>query len=333
MRNSNFNPTQSVRRARTLDGLATYDTATVDSAGAYLIGELERLDPTIHEPLVSVSWSRDIQLREDVTIADETSSFTNSTFAAVGGVNPNGKAFIGTDTNAISGVSLDIGKTGQPLYLWGMELSYTIPELLSAEKLGRPVDTQKFDAIKLKHQMDIDEMVYIGDSALGVKGLVNSSKVTASNVTGGTWAGKTSDQILADVNALLTAVWGASGWAVCPGELRVPPVQFAALVSMKVSTAGNMSVLQYLKDNSLSLSINGRPLNIQPVKWLTGAGASGADRMIAYTNDRSRVRYPLVPLQRTALEYRSLYQLTTYFGRLGCVEFVYPETCGYSDGI
>ena len=55
--------------------------------------------------------------------------------------------------------------------------------------------------------------------------------------------------------------------------------------------------------------------------------------MIAYTNDPMRVRFPLVPLQRTPLEYRGIQQLTTYFGRLGVVEVVYGETIGYVDGI
>jgi hypothetical protein len=338
---------QLLRRARTTDAFSTYDRRTIDSAGAFLIGELERLDPTMHEPLVSVMWSRDIQLREDVSLADETSSFSNSTFAAVGGVNPNGKAWIGKNSNAISTVMLDIGKTAQPLTLWGMELSYTIPELESAQRLGRPVDSQKFEAIKLKHQMDIDEAVYIGDTFLGTTGLINNAGVTTTNVVANgsahtTWALKLSDdstgnvgptQILTDVNTLLNATWAAAGWAVCPSELRIPPAQFALLVSQKVSTAGNISLLQYLKDNSLSNSINGKPLNIQPSKWLTGAGTSSHDRMMAYTNDKSRVRFPLVPLQRTPLEYRSIYQLTTYFGRLGIVEFVYKETAAYADGI
>jgi hypothetical protein len=79
--------------------------------------------------------------------------------------------------------------------------------------------------------------------------------------------------------------------------------------------------------------VNGRPLNIQPLKWLSGAGAGGTDRMLIYTKDRNRVRYPLVPLQRTPLENRSIYQITTYFGRLGQVEIVYPETLAYVDGI
>ena len=66
----------AIIRARTLDGV-TYDQRTIDGTGAFLIGELERLDQTLHMPLVSTTWSRDIDLREDVTVADETSSFTN----------------------------------------------------------------------------------------------------------------------------------------------------------------------------------------------------------------------------------------------------------------
>ncbi len=341
------------KRARTLDGLTTYDRRTIDSTGAFLIGELERLDQTIHDPLVSVTWSRDIDLREDVTIADETSSFTNSSFAAAGGIggvssnspygNFGGKAFIGKDANTITGVSLDIGKTAQPLYLWGMELSYTIPELESAQRLGRPVDAQKFSALKLKHQMDIDEMVYIGDPTISQTGLINNGSVTATNVVANgsshtTWAAKLgdttgADDVLNDVNTLLNSVWASSAWAVCPSELRLPPTQYSLLVSHKVSSAGNMSLIEYLKINSLSNSVNGRPLNIQPLKWLNGAGASATNRMMAYSKDKERVRYPLVPLQRTPLEYRSIYQLTTYFGRLGVIEFVYPETAGYGDGV
>lgn len=324
-----------IRRARTLDGLQTFDKRTVDSTGAFLIGELERLDQTLNQPLVSVTWSRDIELREDVSIGDETSSFTNSTFAATGGINPNGKNFIGKNTNQISGVSVDIGKTAQALSLWGMELSYTIPELESSQRVGRPVDAQKYEAIKLKFQMDTDEQVYIGDTDLGQTGLLNNASVTRANVTGGTFASNIAapDTIVNQINTLCTNVWASTGYSLCPSELRLPPAQFAQLVSQKVSSAGNVSVLQYIKDNSLALQINGKALNIQPLKWLVGRGQTSTDRMVAYTNDKSRVRFPMVPLQRTPLEYRSIFQATTYFGRLGVVEFVYPETVGYADGI
>lgn len=325
--------------------MMTYDKLTIDSSGAFLVGELERLDQKLHEPLVAVTWGRDIDLREDVSMADEASSYTNSTFAAAGGIVSSGKNFIGKDTNAIPGIGLDIGKTTSPLYLWALELSYTIPELLSAQQLGRPVDEQKFAGMQLKWQMDIDEMVYIGDTGYGKKGLVNSAAVSVgfvgynTGVTSRAWVDKTPAEILADVNALLNACWQAAGFAICPSKLLLPPAQFSWITSQVVSTAGNISILKFLAENCISNSINGRPLDIQPLKWLTGRGvaagspSAATDRMVCYTQDKIRVRYPLVPLQRTPLEYRSIYHMTTYFGRLGCLELVYPETLYYADGI
>lgn len=319
-----------------LSGMFTLDQRTRDATGVFLIGELERLDQTIHKPLVAVTWGRDIQVREDITIGDEVSSFTNSSFAAAGGINPNGISWIGKDVNTITGAALDIGKTPQPLYLWGMELSYTQPELESAMRAGRPIDSQKYEVIQLKHQMDIDQLVYVGDTTIGTHGLFNHpSVINTGNVTGGAWSANipTPDIISGQINELLESTWAASAWAVMPDQLRVPPVQFGILVSTKVSTAGNISLLRFIQENSLCNTQNGRPLNIQPAKWLNGAGAAGAQRMMCYTNDYERVRYPLTPLQRTPLEWRSLYNLTTYYGRLGVLEVVYPNTLGYRDGI
>jgi hypothetical protein len=53
--------------------------------------------------------------------------------------------------------------------------------------------------------------------------------------------------------------------------------------------------------------------------------------MVCYTKDKQRVRYPMTLLQRTALQYDSIYHKTTYFCRLGEVEVVYPETIAYRD--
>ncbi|VUH78436.1 putative bacteriophage protein [Klebsiella pneumoniae] len=77
----------------------TFDQATVDGTGAFLVHELERLDQTLNLPLVNFTWSRDIQLREDVSIADEISSFTNTTFAAAGTPNANGKNWLREGAN------------------------------------------------------------------------------------------------------------------------------------------------------------------------------------------------------------------------------------------
>lgn len=332
----------------------THDGRTVDSSGAFLVGELERLDMTLHMPLAAVTYNRDIDFRDDVTIADETSSYTLSTFGSAGGLGTgngvgNGKSWIGKSTNQISSISVDMAKIAQPLRPWGEELKYTILELESAAKLGRPIDAQMYEGLKLKHAMDVDEMVYIGDRpglAGGQTGLLNNTRVTnVANVANGAqgtpgWTTKTPAEILEDVNELLTSVWRASAYAVIPTKLLLPPTQFGYISTQLISAAGTTSILKYLQDNNL-LTTSGRgKLEIQPVKWAEGAGEGGTflqpdtvDRMIVYTQEKERVRYPMTLLQRTPVQYDSIYHKTTYFCRLGVVETVYPETIGYRDGL
>lgn len=336
----------AVKRAFTRDSMMTFDQATVDSAGAFFIGQLERLDPTLNLPLVDYQWSRDIEVRADVGLGDELASFTLSSFASAGGLAPNGISWIGKDVNTIQSMALDIGKTSQPLYAWGMTVSATIPELTSAQQTGHDIIGEKYDAMQLKLNMDTDQLVYIGDSTLGTYGLLNHASVTNNtNAVTGAWAGgaTTPQQILADVNEAIESPWKASGYARCPNRLLLPPFQYAYIASTIISisgTAGGMSILEFLERNSISLRINGSPLQILPSKWLTGTtagglgpGAAGKDRMVAYTNDQKYVRYPKTDVVPGPMEYRSLSQHVPYWGRLGVVEMRYPETVAYRDGI
>ncbi|WP_186067996.1 DUF2184 domain-containing protein [Burkholderia gladioli] len=339
--------TRRLIRARTQDQQYTYDQATVDSTGAFLIGQLERLDQTLNEPLVEFTWSRDIEIRTDVSAADEIASFTNSAFAMSGGINPAGLNWISNEGNALAGPSVDIGKTPQPMRLWGAEVKYTVPELVKSQKLGLPIDAQKVEGMNLKRNMDLDQLVYVGDSTLGFAGLVNapvSAIGSIQNVANGAkgtpqWTTKTADEILADVNENLTSAWAASGWKVFPNRLMLPPEQYGYITTAKVSDAGNQSILSYVLENNISTK-SGTKLEILPLKWLIGSGSGGTqgqlntvDRMVAYNKDKKYVQYPMTDLQRTPLEYRSLFQITTYWARFGQVEFRYGTTLAYRDGI
>jgi len=331
-------------RARTTDGMMTYDQMTIDSTGAFLIGQLERLDQTLNMPLVEYTWSRDVEIRTDVSPADEVASFTNSAFAVAGNMTPGGLNWISNEGNALAGPSVDIGKTGQAMRLWGQEVKYTVPELVKAQALGMPIDAQKVEAMNMKRNMDLDQIVYIGDSNLSFTGLVNSGSVTPSNVPNGasgqsTWTKKTPDEILTDVNEILTTTWANSGWAVYPNRLMLPPAQYGYIATAKVSNAGNVSILTYILENNIAAK-SGFKLEILPLKWLIGSGVGGTqgvlgtvDRMIAYNKDKKYVQYPMTELQRTPLEYRSLFQITTYWARFGQLEVRYNTTIGYRDGI
>ena len=313
---------------------------TKDSTLAYYVNQLENLDKRLYEPLVSVSWGRDIKLRSGITMSNESTSFIRSAFAAAGTLqNSQGNMpWISAETTAIPGVSVNGQKIVLPLRLLAREISYTSVELDRSQLTGQPIDVQKIDAMNQLYQMNTDQMVYVGSEDVGATGLVNSSDVTQTDVVDGVggsplWVNKTPDEILADVNTLLSGAWLSSAYAVCPSDLLLPPSQFALISSQKVSSAGNVSILKFLKENAISLEINGRPLNIQPVKWLAGVGADDSDRMVAYTNAENYVRFPMVPVRRETAYYQGIRFTAPYLWAFGEMEFVYPETLRYADGI
>lgn len=332
--------------------MRTYDQATADSLGAFLIGQLEILDRTIHEPLQDFKWSRDINVRTDATMGHDFTSFTQMAMASVGGIDPTKKAFISKDSTTIPNVAVDVGKTASPLIPWGLELGYSIFELESAQLIGQGIDEQKYFALKRKFQQDVDIQVYLGDTTVpNCYGLLNSPQVpttgaVAANGTGSPatlWTGKTPDQILEDVNTLIEAVWAATGFTKCPRKLGLPPQQLAYIISTKVSDAGNVSILQFLRDNCISLQENGTPLEIVAMKWLTGTapavgtanplGPQSTNSMVVYTQEYDLVRFPMVPMIGLPQQFRGAAQLRPYVAKLGVTEFVYPETIGYAYGI
>ena len=307
-----------------------------DAAGAFLTGELERLDPVIHEPLMDFTYHRDIPIRTDVSLGDEYTSFANVDYGMTGSTNGSNINWVEKESTVVAIPNIDLAKTRNPFRGVEYACKYTYLELESSMTLGRPIDQMQIKAVQMKHQRDADTMAYIGDTAIAETGLVNNASVTVSNAPNGAglspyWANKTPDEILQDINDLITSVWNASGNAIAPSKVLVPTKAMSAL--LKPMTSTGISVLNYVQQNCIYRAISGNELQIAPVKYLDAAGTSGVGRMIAYTPDENLVRFPMTPLKRYPLHYIGNAILFYYVGRLGAVEFVKPETVGYMDGI
>lgn len=309
-----------------------FTDAEISSTGAFMRGELERLDQELYAPLADFTWSRDIDLREDVTIADEVTSFMLANYAGgFGSIGGSGKSWIkGMDTTPAR-VSVETSKVTTPLTPWGMEVSYSIFELQKAMQVGRPIDVQKYDAMKFKHQLDIDQQVYMGDEGIGVKGLLNNDAVVAKSNLGSVDVKTMSAEDAVNLfNTVLESSWKATQYIRIPDTILIPPALFAALASKQLPNV-DKNVLEYVLQNNIAVS-NGGKLTIRPVKWLNDSSInSGKGRLVAYTKARDVVRFPLVQLQSMAPQFRDFMQSVPYYGALGGVEFVRPEMVYYGD--
>jgi len=115
-------------------------------------------------------------------------------------------------------------------------------------------------------------------------------------------------------------------------KILMPYAQYNLIATTPRATFSDMTVLNYLQKNNIAV-LSGTPLTIAPVKWASGAGVGGTDRMVAYNQGSKFLRFPMYPLT-------PLKDIETPFGftrsyqwMYGQIEWVYPNTALYRDGI
>lgn len=306
---------------------------THDANLAFMVSQLEALDKKLYEPLFNVTWARDIKLRSDVTLAHDSTSFIRANFSGNGANELDGMPFIAPNATSLEGVAVTGEKVVLPMRLLGREIAFSSVELDRSQLLGMPIEQQKFNALNADYQLSTDKMVYVGNEKVGAKGLLNNGDVTIGNAAK-TWKSATADEILDMVNTAIETAWKASGYNSCPDTLLLPPAQFALIAGKKVGDAGNESILTFIENNAISLRLNGNKIKVNAVKHLAGIIKTGnKDRMVVYSNQEDKVRFPLVPIRRETAYYHGINYIAPYIWAFGEVEFIYPETAYYCDGI
>ena len=305
---------------------------------AFLIGQLEKQDVKLREPLASVTWMRDIVAKSGGGWVDYTSNYFVNYATTGGGQN----SIIGGETNNIPTMQADIEKTPYKVFTWAHILKVPFVDQQKLQSIGRSLEEILDKGIKLNYQKTVDLLVYSGFSNYGVTGIVNDPNVTAYAVAKGvstktTWKDKTPDEILYDVNTIILLGWEAAEYDLSgmPNHILIPPEQFAYICNQKVSTAGNVSILTYLMENNIAKN-QGIDLVIAPSRWCKGAGTAGADRMLAYVNDEDKLNFDLtVPISRVMTQpvVTELAYLTAYAAQMGQVKFLYYQPPHYGDGI
>lgn len=322
----------------------TMDAASLGTGMAFLVGELEKRDPKLLEPMTSTTWQRDIV----ANTGGGWIEFTSNYFVDYGTTGANHRGIIGGNTTAIPVLQANITKDNFKVFTWSNIVKVPFIDQAKLSQIGRSLDQIYDKGLRLNYNKTLDENVYFGFAEYGTEGLVNSSEIVAEmaaqNAAGDSrkWEDKTPDEILADINNALTAAWAESGYDVSgmPNHIGLPPKQYAYLLSQKVSGAADKSILTYLLENNIAKA-QGVDLVIVPMRQLAGQGTGSTtqapvDRMVVYVNDEDKVSFDLpVPLSRimTQPSVEHLSYLSAYAGQIGQVKFLYTQCARYVDGI
>ena len=339
---ANFNPATAYQSefARRFIGDQTGNVIRqmLGDAGAYFIGQLEALDQRMAMPITAVTYSRDIERRPDIGPYNELASFTRLKFAAAQG-DQDDIEFDSDVTTEYQQVNVEQEKITTPIFAKTMKTRWTLAEIEKAALAGMPLETQLFEAINTDNQLKIDRLHYMGSQKYGFGGLLNHGSVlNVSPVAAGAgglpnFEAKTPEEILADVNEILRSVWTATGLAIMPNRILVSQRIMSAL-SIPIAPLSGVSILKYLQDNAICKIIDGKELEIVPVKWASGAGAAGTDRMVAYVPGLDNLASIFSPMQQYgAMEVRDVAFHQHYRFAFGGLQLRYPEKMAYRDGL
>lgn len=235
--------------------------------------------------------------------------------------------------------SISQGKSETPVHMAGIGYSYGWEEINQARLLGMNLPSEEAMAAGRAYEEMVYRVATVGDTSKGFEGLFSYTGVpTQAIATDGSgssalWSAKTPDQVIRDVNAMLTGVESATNTVAMADTLILPFQRFNYLASTRVTDTA-MTILEFIRQNNVYTARTGQQLNMMAERGLDTAGAGSTARMIAYRRspDVLKLHIPMphrfLPVQVEGLQF-------TVPGafRLGGLDIRLPNEVRYGDGI
>jgi hypothetical protein len=232
------------------------------------------------------------------------------------------------------------GKTEQTFDMAGIGYEFNLEEVNRAALVNQPLTNQKADAARRAGLEFIHSAALFGDTLKNFAGLVNSAAVTqglVANNAGATsrlWVNKTPDEILADINGVITGIYTGSATVEMADTLLLPVDSFLYLGQRRVDPTMPETIVNFLQRSNAFSLVTGRPLTIRGVNRLETQGAGATRRMVAYRRDPSVVEFhnPMPHRFLPLWQNGPLNFLTPGIFRIGGCEFKRPASIRYADG-
>ena len=320
-----------------LGGRMTLDASAVSGGMAFLTSELEKIDPSLREPLTSTTYPRDIEIESGGGWIEST-SVMNVDYAVSGGQADG----VGGVQNAVRTIQANLGKDIYKVMPYEIAMKVKFMDVQRGNVTGRSLENIYDTGVRLDFDKYMDLNVYQGQALYGTVGLLNDSRITAGAVAAGVststlWKNKTPDEILYDVNKIIVDAWAASQYdqSAVPNHILIDPANYAYIASTKVSTAADKTILKFLLENNIAQE-KGVNLFIGESRFCIGAGAGATNRMVAYVNAKRFVSMDVPqPLSRvmTAPNVGDASYDSLFAANVGQVKKHYLEPFKYADGI
>lgn len=216
----------------------------------------------------------------------------------------------------------------------GTSYRYSHQEIRAAQmaRIGLPL--RLAEAARRANDQLVDNLAFFGNPAVGLTGLTNNPNIPTVTVpadgTGGNteWTTKTPDQILRDMNQIVNQIVVNSNEVEMPDTLLLPLAQYTLISSTPRSANSDTTILSYFLMNNPFIRA------VVPVPKLAGVGIGGADVMIAYEKNETKLEMQIpLPFTQYAPQERNLEFVIPCESRFGGVSIYYPLSLIIGEGI
>jgi hypothetical protein len=186
-------------------------------------------------------------------------------------------------------VSASATEVTMKYYDIGNGYSYSIKDMRQAARAGVPLSDKLAMAARRGIELGIDDAVAVGVPTLRTYGLINNPNVPILTVTTGTWASATGEQMLDDLNSIVTQMYANSSELFEPDTMLMSTNAFRK-ISTKLLSAANAS-----GDTVLSAFLRQNP-GMKVASWvkLNTANATATNgRIVAYKRDPEVVEFEM----------------------------------------
>lgn len=214
----------------------------------------------------------------------------------------------------------------------GDSYGYSIKEIRASQRTGKNLDQRRATSARRAHDEQINKMALISDSVNGTNGLLDYSgitQVTIANGSGGskTWASKTVDEIITDINDLVEGVMTPTSGREMPDTLLLPLEQYNDLANRRLPNTDTNLLAYVLKNNP----------HIKKIDWLTelkGIGAGSTDRAIVGKFDSEHITLEIPqPFEQFEAQQEGLEFTIPCHSECAGTIIYYPLAFAYGDGI
>lgn len=305
-------------------------------AMSFLIRQASLIEPTVY-----AMRYQEIQYASLIPVDTSAPEWIQSvTYFSMDGV---GKAeWFNGNAHDVPKVELTREKFETSVSMAAIGYGYTLEELGTAQLLGMNLSADKASLARRIAEEKIDAVAFVGDTAKGLSGLVNSSTPTATTApadgsgSATTFASKTPDQVLRDINAQLTGMFTGTLGAEIADTILLPYSVLLDLSTRRIDAVNQTTILEWVERNNIYTRTTGQALTIRGVfGYLDTAGAGGTKRMVAYR------RSPEVLKMHLPMPFRFMQPWQTGpikfdvpgIFRVGGVDIRRPKAVRYLDGI